>query len=78
MSELKTFRVDFFDTYRMRIRLKAHSAADAIKKAENIYLDNPGDHRISMWSHDPFAKAEAKRVMTFADIACALRAGGEP
>lgn len=78
MSELKTFRVDFYDTYRMRIRLKAHSAADAIKEAERLYIDNPGDHRIGMWSHDPFAKAEAKRVTTFADIASALGAGGGP
>lgn len=78
MSELNTFRVEFYDTYRMRIRLKAHSASDAVKKAEGIYLDNPRDHRISMWSHAPFAKAGAKRVITFADIACALQTASEP
>lgn len=69
MSELKTFRVSFSDIRHMRVRLKAPSAAEAVKKAEQLYLDDPGNLGFTLWQHDPFAKADAKRLKTFADIA---------
>jgi hypothetical protein len=77
MLELKTFRVDFFEVRYMRLRVKARSAAEAIKKAEGIYIDNPDDNRVSMRRHDPFCRAQAKPVVTFADLATLLSAARE-
>jgi hypothetical protein len=75
MSALKTFRVTFIDTRHMQIRVKARSAAEAVKRAEHAYLDNPRDTRVSMRFSDPFASPEAKPIVTFDDIAIRHGAG---